>query len=214
MRIPLFRRHLEVIILQFIRSKGTEKLQQRIREELLPEMIKISPNLKNKINLESLMEEGLSEDKNPDWEDIFKDSPGFLNKMEEFSEMQMKGDDVFMGSFSMLKSFPFFDEPVNWFMPFFPGNPEIASALDTSGEGVRKLLEAIDRAPILCNSDKYSFCLSIPRLPAENLSFMTQAMQAEMDQVREITEDEELLDPHAPGRIRFKSVYPGPVPVL
>ena len=192
---PGFRRQLEAIIIQFIRSKGTEKLQQRIREEILPEMIKISPNLKDKINLDSLMEEGLSEDKNPDWEDIFRDSPGLLNKMEEFSEMQMKGDDVFMGSFSMLKSFPFFNEVGNWFIPFFPENPDIAETLDTEQQAIRGILEAIEQAPILCNSDKYSFCLSIPRLPKENLSFMTQAMQAEMEQVKELTDDEALLDP-------------------
>ena len=190
-----FRRQLEAIIIQFIRSRGTEKLQQRIREEILPEMIKISPNLKDKINLDSLMEEGLSEDKNPDWEDIFRDSPGLLSKMEEFSEMQMKGDDVFMGSFSMLKTFPFFIEMGNWFLPFFPENPDIAETLNTEQQAIRGILEAIEQAPILCNSDKYSFCLSIPRLPKENLSFMTQAMQAEMEQVKELTDDEALLDP-------------------
>ena len=190
-----FRRRLQTIIFQFIRSKGTEKLQQRIREEILPEMIKISPNLKDKINLDSLMEEGLSEDRNPDWEDIFKDSPGFLQKMEEFSEMQMKGDDVFMGSFSMLKSFPFFNNLINWFIPFFPENPEIAGSMDMSEQGMGQLLAAIEHAPILCNSDKYSFCLSIRSMPKENVSFMTQAMQAEMDQIKELTEDEVLLDP-------------------
>ena len=192
---PAFKGNVERIITQFIRSKDTEKLQKRIRDEILPEMIKISPNLKNKINLDSLMEEGLTEDKNPDWEDIFKDSPGLLNKMEEFSELQMKGDDVFMGSFSMLKSFPFFDEIGNWFMPFFPGNPDIAETTDAVDPSIKNMMEAIERAPVLCNSDKYSFCLSIRMLPKENIGFMTQAMKAEMEQVQELRHDEELLDP-------------------
>lgn len=190
-----FKRNLERIIIQFIRSKETEKLQQRIRDEFIPEMIKISPNLKNKINLDSLMEEGLTEDKNPDWEEIFKDSPGLLNKMEEFSEMQMKGADVFLGSFAMLKSFPFFNEMENWFMPFFQENPEVAKALNVNDQTNQQLMEAIDRAPILCNSDKYSFCFSIEKLPKENREFMTQAMKAEMDQVTELKDDEKLLDP-------------------
>ncbi len=192
---PGFRGNLGRIIIQFIRSKGTEELQKKIREEIIPEMIRISPNLKNKMNLDSLMEDGLSDDKNPDWEDIFKDSPGLLNKMEEFSEMQMEGDDVFMGSFSMLKNFPFFDELTNWFMPFFPENPDIPPAQDLDEGTVRHLYEAIEQAPVLCNSDKYSFCLSLPRLPKENLSFMTQALQAEMEQLKEMTADEEMLDP-------------------
>jgi hypothetical protein len=128
---PEFKRNLERVIVQFIRSKETEKLQQRIRDEIMPEMIKISPNLKDKINLDSLMDEGFSEDKNPDWEEIFKDSPGLMDKMQEFSELQMEGADVFMGSFAMLKSFPFYGEMGNWFIPFFPENPEIARCSPT-----------------------------------------------------------------------------------
>ena len=190
-----FRRNIEHIIIQFIKSKDTEKLQKRIRDELLPEMIKISPHLKNKINLESLMEEGLAEDRNPDWEDIFKDSPGFLSKIEEFSEMQMKGDDVFLGSFSMLKSFPFFGEMSNWFLPFFAENPEIHSSIDTEDETEKNLVNVISKVPVLCNSDKYSLCFSINRLPKDNLKFMAQAMKAETEQMDEIREDEELIDP-------------------
>jgi tetratricopeptide (TPR) repeat protein len=190
-----FRRSLEKIIIQIIRSKETEKLQQRIKDEILPEMIKISPNLRNKINLEGLMEEGLSEDKNPDWEEIFKDSPELLNKIEEFSELQMKGSDVFMGSFARLKTFPFYSDMSNWFMPFFPENPEVSDALDTSDQTNRHLIEAIDKAPILCNSDKYSFCFSIQSLPKENLDFMMQAMKAEMEQIKDLQDDEVMLDP-------------------
>jgi tetratricopeptide (TPR) repeat protein len=192
---PQFMHNTEVIITHFIRSKGTEKLQQRIREEILPDMIRISTNLKDKINLDSLMEEGPSEDRNPDWENMLRDSPGFFKKMEEFMEMQMKGDDVFMGSFSMLKSFPFFDEPVNWFIPFFPGNPEIAETIELNEQTIRQLVNTIEMAPILCNSDKYSFCLSIRRLPAENLGIIMQAMQAEMEQIKELSEDEKLINP-------------------
>jgi tetratricopeptide (TPR) repeat protein len=192
---PQFKRSLERILIQLIRSKETEKLQQRIRDELLPEMIKISPTLKDKINLESLMEEGLSEDKNPAWQDIFKDSPGLIDKMEEFSALQMEGADVFIGSFAMLKSFPFFQEMANWFVPFFTTNPEIRQTFDSSDAIIRKFLETIGSAPILCNSDKYSFCLSIQHMPRENLEFMAQGLEAELDQFKEIENDEELTDP-------------------
>jgi tetratricopeptide (TPR) repeat protein len=190
-----FKQDLERIILQIIRSKETEKLQQRIRDEILPEMIKLSPNLKNKINFDSLMEEGLGEDKNPDWQEILKDSPGLLNKMEEFSELQMKGADVFMGSFAMLKSFPFFSELSNWFLPFYIENPDIARALDFDSSENRPLMDSIAKAPILCNSDKYSFCFSIQMMPKETKNFMAHGMNAEMDQLKEIKDDEAMLNP-------------------
>jgi tetratricopeptide (TPR) repeat protein len=192
---PAIRRNAETLIKQFIRSKGTEKLQQRIRDEFLPGIVQISTNLRDKIGLDKLMEEGLTEDGNPDWQNLFKDSPGIIKKMEEFSEMQMKGDDVLIGSFSMLKSFPFFDEAANWFMPFFPQNPDIERISDPEDRQIGQLVNAVDKSPLLCNSDKYSFCFSIMKLPQENIRMISQAIEAEMEQFKELTADEELLNP-------------------
>jgi tetratricopeptide (TPR) repeat protein len=192
---PEFKRNIERVIVQFIRSKETEKIQQKIRDEIIPEMIRISPNFKDKINLDSLMEEGLGDDKNPEWEEIFKDSPGLMDKMEEFSELQMEGADVFMGSFSMLKSFPFFNEIGNWFIPFYTENPAISNVVDTRDETNRKFVEIISSAPILCNSDKYSFCFSMQNLPEQNREFLAKGMEAEMGQLEELKNDEELTSP-------------------
>jgi tetratricopeptide (TPR) repeat protein len=192
---PGFIQNLERVIIQFIRSRETEKIQQKIRDEIIPEMIKISPTLKDKINLEGLMGEGLDDDKNPEWQNIFKDSPGLMDKMEEFSELQMEGADVFMGSFAMLKMYPFFSEFTNWFVPFFIDNPQIAHLVDSPDETYRWFMDALSSAPILCNSDKYSFCFSIQNLPKENREFMSQGMSAEMSQFNEMQKDEELTDP-------------------
>ncbi len=192
---PNFKQNIERVIIQFISSRETEKIQKKIVDEIIPEMIKISPNLKDKMNLDSLMEEGFDDDKNPEWEKIFEDSPGLMNKMEEFSELQMEGADVFMGSFSMLKMFPFFSELPNWFMPFFAENPDISDLTNDTDETNRRFVDAINSAPILCNSDKYSFCFSIQNLPKENRDFMAEGMNAEMNQFNELQKDEELTDP-------------------
>ncbi|KAF0237360.1 MAG: hypothetical protein FD181_1926 [Prolixibacteraceae bacterium] len=190
-----FKQYLERVIIQLIRSRETEKIQQKIRDEIIPEMIKISPNLKDKINLEGLMGEGLGDDKNPEWQEIFKDSPGLMDKMEEFSELQMEGADVFMGSFAMLKMYPFFGEFTNWFMPFSIDNPQIAPLVNSPDETYHWFMKALNSAPILCNSDKYSFCFSIQNLPKENREFMAQGMNAEMAQFIEMQNDEELTQP-------------------
>ena len=192
---PGFKQNLERGIIQLIRSRETEKIQQKIRDEIIPEMIKISPNLKDKINLEGLMGEGLDDDKNPEWQEIFKDSPGLMDKMEEFSELQMEGADVFMGSFAMLKMYPFFSEFTNWFVPFFIQNPQILQLVESTDETYTWFIDALNSAPILCNSDKYSFCFSIQNLPKENREFMAQGMNAEMAQFTEMQKDEELTDP-------------------
>ncbi len=190
-----FKQNLESVIVQLIRSRETEEIQRKIKDEIIPEMIRISPNLKDKINLEELMGEETGDDRNPEWEKIFEDSPGLLNKMEEFSELQMEGADVFMGSFAMLKMFPFFNEFSNWFIPFFPENPAVKDLANSSNEVNRRVIEAIHSAPILCNSDKYSFCFSIGNLPEENRRFMAEGMNAEMNQFNELQNDEELTNP-------------------
>lgn len=192
---PGFKQNLERVIIQLIRSRETEKIQNKIRDEIIPEMIKISPNLKNKINLEGLMGEGLGDDRNPEWQEIFKDSPGLMDKMEEFSELQMEGADVFMGSFAMLKMYPFFSEFTNWFVPFFTENPQLSNIIENPDDTFHWFIKALDSAPILCNSDKYSFCFSIQNLPKENRDFMAQGMNAEMSQFNELQKDEELTDP-------------------
>lgn len=189
-----FRQHLEKILLQLIGSKETEKIQKKLQDEILPEMMKLSPNLRNKLSLEAMLGDALNEDKNPDWQDILKDSPGFMDKMEELSELQMKGADIFMTSFSNLKSFPFFSELTNWFIPFFPSHPGLIR--NTSSEDLnenRKLFELILRSPVLCNSDKYSFSLSMQTIPSEYKKIMFESMTAEFDQLLEAENEEDLL---------------------
>jgi tetratricopeptide (TPR) repeat protein len=189
-----FKKHFEKIILQLIGSKETEKIQQKLQDEILPEMMKLSPNLRNKLSLEAMLGDVLNEDKNPEWQDMFKDSPGFLDKMEELSEMQMKGADIFMTSFSYLKTFPFFSELTNWFVPFFPDHPQlIRSSAPEDLPDNRKLFELLYKTPVLCNSDKYSFSFSMQTIPVEYKKMMFDTLSAEFDQMIEAENEDELI---------------------
>ncbi len=100
--------YIEMIIIQFIRAKETEKVTKKIQEEIIPDMLKIRTKFDDKLNLEELLSMSNFEDKNPQWENFFKDSPDLYKKMEEFYNLQIEGADVFMGAFGMLKRFDFF----------------------------------------------------------------------------------------------------------
>jgi tetratricopeptide (TPR) repeat protein len=194
---PDFKTNLEKVILQFIQSKETEKIQHLLQDEILPEMLKISPNLRNKLSLEGLLSESSGDDKNPNWQEIFKDAPGLMGKMEELTEMQMEGADVFMSSFSMLKNFPFFSEFINWFFPFTPDHPELMKlSSEMEAEEYNKFLEMIRKSPMLCNSDKYSFCFSIQNITSDYKKIVSQSLQAEFDQMEEIEKDKSFLNNH------------------
>ena len=194
MEDPRFKSNFEKAILQFIRSKETEKIQRKLQDEIIPEMIKLSPNLRNKLSIESLLAEGLSEDKNPEWREILKDAPELMGKMEELTEMQLEGADVFMSSFSMLKQFPFFSELANWFFPFTPDHPAIKRnpINKESGEDLA-FTQLIMNSPMLCNSDKYSFFFSILDIPPDYKKMVSDSLKAESEQFEEIAKDASFL---------------------
>lgn len=154
--------------------------------------MKMKPDIEEKLKLDDLLSADEMEDKNPDWEDFFSESPGVYQKLEEFSNMQMDGSDVFMGAFSMLKRFGFFDQFSNWFLPFYKEHPEVrksVSNVDTSFDW-NTFFEGIEKAPVLCNSDKYSFCFNIGFMPDMQKSMMLEMFSMELQQMSEVAKDE------------------------
>ena len=179
------------IILLFILSKDTEKITQRINEEIIPEMMKLNPILNKKLKLEDLLSESGMEDKNPEWQSFIEEA-GLNDKLQEFSELQMSGADVMYSSFAHLKTYPFFNDISSWFLPFSTENSIFYSP---SGEsGLNEVAELIFKSVFLCNSDKYSLYLSISQMPESFRKMMTGQLSAEASALKEINESE-LPDP-------------------
>lgn len=188
--------YIQTLFIQLIRTRETEKISTKLRDEILPEVIRIHPILREKLDLDNLAPE-TGDDKNPEWEEIFADSPGLLDKLEEITKWQMEGSDVFLSTFQMLKHFPFFNQVSNWFLPFTPQHPAIQEAIGDSGDALRNsgMIEHISMASALCNSDKYSLFLSIPHMPTTQREMMGQFFSAELKQMDEIHQDELLVNP-------------------
>jgi len=68
--------------------------------------MKISPLIKDKMDAENLLKSDEWEEENPEWQEIL-DKSGISDKLQELSELQLEGADVYMSTFSMLKNFPF-----------------------------------------------------------------------------------------------------------
>jgi tetratricopeptide (TPR) repeat protein len=187
---------IELIVIQFLRSRETEKISAKIRNEIMPELWKARTHLQEKLNLEELLSEKSLEDKNPEWETVFEDSPDLYNKIEEFSNLQMEGSDVFMSAFAMLKGFDFFNRPGNWFLPFYKENLAFKDIFDDSHEGFdpSEFMDGLERSRFLCNSDKYSFCLNVKHLPAAQKSMMTQFFKMELEAMNEMSDEGELAN--------------------
>ncbi len=175
------------ILLQFIISKDTEKITRRINEEIIPEMMKINPILSKKIKLEDLMSDSGLDDKNPEWQNFIEEA-GLNDKLQEFSELQMSGADVMHSSFAHLKTFPFFNEISNWFLPFSTDNSVF---LSPSGKPeLNEMAEAIFKSSFLCNSDKYSLYLSVMQMPESIRKMMTGQFSTEATAIKELQSTE------------------------
>lgn len=192
---PDFTAEASSVVIQFIRATDTEKITRKFQDEVIPDIIRFNEELSEKINLDKMMTSDEFEDKNPDWEKYFDNQPGLVQKLEEMTNMQMEGGDVFLGAFAMLKSFAFFNALPNWFMPFYPEHYEVQKALSNETEALKSaMLLGIGRSVYLCNSDKFSFVLNLSRLPEGQKEMMGQMFAAEAEQIEDLL-SEELSDP-------------------
>jgi len=204
-KVNIFAREAEIekdierIAIQFLKTKETEKITKKLQEEILPEMVKYQPMLRDKLDLDSILSDDYMEDKNPDWERVFEDAPDLLDKLQEISKLQLEGADVFMSAFSRLKHFNFFNDIINWFRPFFKENPYLAELLTREDEKVKTgpFLDGLSQSFFMCNSDKYSFCLNIPYMPQMQKSMMLEMFNAELETLKELQEEDEMLDKSA-----------------
>jgi len=191
-----FDKNIEAIIIQYLKARETEKVTRKIREEIFPEMMRIKSTLEEKLDLEDLLSKKNIDEKNPEWETVFKDTPGIYEKLEEFSTLQMEGSDVFLSAFAMLKRFQFFTEFSNWFLPFYRDNENVIKALEDQREefDVSLFVEGLERSTVLCNSDKYSFCLNIRHMPSLQKSMMMEMFNMEIKAMNELSSSDEMLD--------------------
>lgn len=148
-------------------SRETEKIEKKMREEIIPQMMRTpgiyKPDLKI-IDIEDL------EDKNPEWS---KDMAQIEKNIRELGELQMEGADTYMSTFAQLKSYPFFRQAAHWFYPFDKQMSEISSLFQNEKKGQESLMSFIVSSPIFCNSDKYSFCLTLYNMPARQQEMLT-----------------------------------------
>ncbi|MBP1638307.1 MAG: Tetratricopeptide 1 repeat-containing protein [Bacteroidetes bacterium] len=183
---------LQNIIIQIIATTETEQISKKLQEEIFPELMKLRPLMDEGLNPENLMNLDEWGEINPQWEEFIEKS-GASDKIQEFAEMQMEGADVYMSTFAMLKSFPFFSDFSNWFLPFDTNNSAIKPLFTTDD---KSLIMAFLSSNVMCNSDRYSFCLSVLQMPDLQRNLMKQSFGEAAEQMEEISKDEALHSPN------------------
>ena len=171
-------RHIQRIQIQLLRCRETQKIDRKMREEIIPAMMKNSHKLNGKLSIDILKEIEDDEDKNPEWQKWIEED-GIKSKIEEMTKWQIEGADVYMSTFSQLKTYPFFGEISNWFRPFDKNVPGVNEILPSNTNNGQTLIGAICKSPVFCNSDKYSFCFTIQRIPADQRDMLMGQLSGE-----------------------------------
>lgn len=212
---PGFTKAIRTITLRFILARETEKITRKLQNEIIPEMMKLSPKISNKINLKDITPEQLGEEMNPEWENIFADS-SLGKKMEEFSELQQEGADVMHSTFVHLKSFPFFRELSNWLLPFTTEHSSFGDRFNQNN-GEKQMLDSMTLAAFMCNSDKYSLYFSMMQLPEEAKKMMMNQFDSQASEMIRQNKEELISRQNKPDTIirqyiqdlyRFFKIYP------
>jgi tetratricopeptide (TPR) repeat protein len=198
-----FREHCRIIVLQTIRSRETEGLSKKLNDEILPKVARLKPRIEEKLDLDNILPKDINEGKNPDWSEMFSDSDEIYKTMEELTNLQMEGADVYMSAFANMKHFDFFKDFQNWFVPFYTDH-EIINVIYTDeilGPGTNDLAEALYKTPFICNSDKYSLLLNLKYLPAAQKTMMLKVFKMELEGLDQLNSDDAGTDPYKSFRI-------------
>ncbi len=211
-----FTNAIRTITLRFILARETEKITRKLQEEIIPEMMKLTPKIGKKINLKDFSAESMGEEMNPEWEELMGDSE-LGKKMQEFGELQQEGADVMHSTFVHLKNFPFFRELSNWFMPFIAEHSSLQSLSGDEKNG-HIMLETLAMASFMCDSDKYSLYFSMMQLPEEHRKMMMNQFDSQASEMIQ-QNNEELITNRGKMEIvagqyiqdlyRFYKLYPG-----
>lgn len=177
--LPKWKTDLKSAFIELIRTRDTERITRKMREEVVPEMLKMAPKIKPDISNGKMDINDIEE--NPEWQDMLEKS-GLANKMKELSEIQEEGGDVFMGTFAHLKAYSFFSEISNWFLPFHTDHSEVKKI----GGDDNIIGELINTAFYLCDNDKYSFILSLSSIPQRQRDMMLSQMKTQNEGMAEM----------------------------
>ena len=169
-------------------SQNTAEIDKKMREEIIPEMIRNSQRMsKSKFDSEDLTEDS---DLNPDWKMDLNDK-ALQEKLSEMNELQEEGADVYMATFKMLKDYTFFREIPNWFLPFNPNHSTLVKEYGLQKKQGHSPLSIILGQGNMCDSDKYSLCLTILNIPPSQRDGLLKQM--DLPEVQEMINDNKNL---------------------
>ena len=164
---PTITRELLTLQIQFFYSKDAEKDNDKIQRDIMPDIMRNSNLTIGRLGIMEKEEDAIESILHQDADE--KRMEQMEEKVRKMMDMQKQGSDIYFGGFSQMKRFPFFNDMVNWFTPFYLNHPALRPVISKLGD--TKFLNTLMERSNFCESDRYSFAFAleqiINQLPAD-----------------------------------------------
>ena len=157
---PAFTRELLTLQIQSFYSKDAEKDNDKIQRDIMPDIMRNSNLTIDRIGIIEKEEDAVENILNQDADE--KRMEQLEEKVRKMADMHKQGSDIYFGGFSHMKRFPFFNDMINWFTPFYLEHPSLCSVSSKLGDTM--FLNALMERSNFCESDKYSFAFAIEQI--------------------------------------------------
>ena len=180
-----WNRDVRLAFMEMVRSHDTERINRTMRDEIIPGIMALRPEIEKKIrDIDEKIDSVESIGDNPEWEDILSNSE-LGDKLKELNDLHIEGSDIYMGTFSHLKNFSFFNEAVNWFTPLSKESYDIEKLLDARSD-MEPVVTLVEKLPFICDSDKYSMLFSLDMIKNQQSDIMLSQLRMQSEQMDEM----------------------------
>lgn len=176
---------LREVVMTLIRTRDTDRVNREVSDAFNTTMKEISPEILDRLRREGMTADSGEAGMNPEWEKLMKNKD-IEEKMKAINDMQLEGMDVMMQTFSKLKSFAFFRDISNWFLPFSPTHTAVAPLFEAiSEEGFSMMGNATD----MCGADRFSFALGLMQMPEERRRMLAVHIGGQTEAMKDLMAD-------------------------
>lgn len=157
---PTITRELLTLQIQFFYSKDAEKDNAKIQRDIMPDIMRNSNLTIGRLGIMEKEEDAIESILHQDADE--KRMEQMEEKVRKMMDMQKQGSDIYFGGFSQMKRFPFFNDMVNWFTPFYLNHPALRPVISKLGD--TKFLNTLMERSNFCESDRYSFAFALEQI--------------------------------------------------
>ncbi len=173
------------VLTQLQYSNFTDTVTMKMTNDIMPAIMnspKYKPNKHHNPDKRTNDNEA-----NPEWTANTDKDNKAEKKMQQMSELQQEGADIYWTTFRYLKRFDFFDSIHHWLIPFTYDMPMVRNAKNELSPEIIDTIKRMFSLPAFCDSDKYSFILMFVAMDSGTQTYTVNNIQS---QIGDITTEE------------------------